>query len=124
MFRGGGDQGGALRRFCGVGQQAAQGQVVGLGAAGGEEDLALGDTEGAGNTLPGVVEGGPRGAARAVDAGGIPGQGVEGLDQGGAHRGPQGAGGVVVEVDAHQAWVPGAVDSSGPRPSWSRPDRS
>ena len=78
---------------------AEERQVIRLGAPTREQQVVLEDAQGPSCPLPGVVQQGACGAAGGVDAGGVPTQSVQGLDQRRARLGPHGRGGVVVEVD-------------------------
>ncbi len=87
--------------------QALHGEVVGLRAAGGEDDLAGAGAEGFGEGLAGLLDGAPGAAAGRVQGGGVAGDAQvrgERLDRLGQHRGGRG----VVEV-SH-----GGADSTGP----------
>ena len=83
--------------------RALEGEVVGLGAAGGEDDLARSGAKGSGHALVGLVQ--PRAGtpAEAVQRGGVAEivrqerqHGLEGFT-------PQRSGGGVVEVDGHRS---------------------
>ncbi len=68
-------------RLSGPGR-ALQGEVVGLGAAGGEDDLASLRVESRRESLMGLIEAGPGGPAERVRRAGV----AEGLGQVGQHR--------------------------------------
>ena len=83
---------------------SGDGEVEGLGAARGEQDLLLPHPEGARHALAGLVQQGASGASRAMGAGRVEGTQLQGLQQRLAGLRAEGRGGVVVEVDgAHRA---------------------
>ena len=81
-------------------EDAGEGEVVALGAAGGEDDLLGGAVEEAGDGGTGVLDGGAGALAGLVRGAGV----AEGLDPEGTHGvddlGEERGGGVGVEVDA------------------------
>ena len=94
------DPGGDQVALARVGRRRAEDrQVVGLGAAGGEDDPGGGGVEQGGPLSAGLVDRGPRLFALVVGAGGIAvilaEEGQHRLPYLGGHRG----GGIVVEVD-------------------------
>ena len=99
VLDGGGDEvGGFLREEIGL-QDAEEGEVVALGAAGGEDDLGGAAVEQRGDLLAGVLDGGAGVLALLVDGAGV----AEVLDPEGTHGvedlGEQRRGGVGVHVD-------------------------
>jgi len=81
-------------------------EVVGLRAPGGEAKLVSIGANAAGQSLPGLIEGGTRLASPAVGTGRVPKaraeEGLHGFENLGAHRG----GGSVVEVNRWCRWHP------------------
>ena len=74
VFDGAGEDAGAGRVGVAAGPvQALHGEVVGLGAAGGEDDLAGAGAEGLGEGFTGLLDGAPRSAAGGVEGGGVAG---------------------------------------------------
>ena len=80
--------------------ESVNGEGVGLGAAGGEDDVFGAGAESGGDGLAGLLEALAGGAAGAVDGGGIA-AGIEGGEQRGAGFGAHPLGGVGIEVGAH-----------------------
>ncbi len=93
-------------------QDAEDGGVIALSAAGGEDDLGGAAVQQSGNLHAGVLDGGAGALAEMVDGGGV----AEGFDEerphGLEHLGEQRRGGVGVHVDAAHIQ---SIVASGPR---------
>ena len=94
-----GDEVALAERFERLGD-AAQREVVGLGAAAREDDFGGGAADERGDVLTGVVESGLGALAEMVHAGGVAEVVAHGVGHGGNHVGIDGRGRVVVEIDA------------------------
>ena len=88
--------------------QALDGQVVGLGAAGGEDDLGGMGAGRRGQHFPGVLHGAPGAAARSVQRGRVAGAGQFARQRRQRLRG-EGGGGGMIEVDGHRPILPAAA---------------
>ena len=103
VLDGGGDEvggfGGSVR------EDAEEGEVVALGAAGGEDDLGVEAVEEAGDWVAGVLDGGAGVLALLVDGAGV----AEVLHPEGTHGfedfGEQRRGGVCVHVDSAHGFI-------------------